>query len=73
MENEIIKKLNVLLTHWLDHNREHAAEYNKWALQAKAEGFIEVSHALQEASDVVQKTNEKLLKTWKILKKITKE
>ena len=73
MENEIIKKLNVLLTHWLDHNREHAAEYNKWALQAKAEGFIELSHALQEASDVVQKTNEKLLKTWKILKKITKE
>jgi hypothetical protein len=73
MENETIKKLNVLLTHWLDHNREHAAEYNKWALQAKAEGFIEVSHALQEASDVVQKTNEKLLKTWKILKKITKE
>ena len=73
MENETIKKLNVLLTHWLDHNREHAAEYEKWALQAKAEGFIEVSHALQEASDVVQKTNEKLLKTWKILKKITKE
>ena len=73
MENETIKKLNVLLTHWLDHNREHAAEYTKWALQAKAEGFIEVSHALKEASDVVQKTNEKLLKTWKILKKITKE
>ncbi len=73
MENETIKKLNVLLTHWLDHNREHAAEYDKWALQAKAEGCIEVSHALKEASDVILKTNEKLLKTWEILKKLTKE
>ena len=73
MENETIKKLNVLLTHWLDHNREHAAEYDKWALRAKAEGFTEVSHALKEASDVIQKTNEKLLKTWEILKKFTKE
>jgi hypothetical protein len=73
MENETIKKLNVLLTHWLEHNREHAAEYDKWALQAKAEGFIEVAHALKEASDVIQKTNEKLLKTWEILKKLTKE
>jgi hypothetical protein len=38
MENETIKKLNVLLTHWLEHNREHAAEYDKWALQAKQKG-----------------------------------
>jgi len=73
MENETIKKLNVLLTHWLDHNREHAAEYDKWALQAKTEGFTEVYHALKEASDVIKKTNEKLLKTREILKKITKE
>ena len=73
MESETAKKLNVLLTHWMDHNREHAAEYDKWALQAKTEGFAEVSYALKEASDVIQKTNEKLLKTWEILKKQTKE
>ena len=73
MENETLKKLNVLLTHWLDHNREHATEYDKWALQAKEAGFTEVSHTLKEASDVIQKTNEKLLKAWEILKKLTKE
>jgi len=73
MESETTRKLNVLLTHWMEHNREHAAEYDKWALQAKAEGFTEVFHALKEASDVIQKTNEKLLKTWDILKKQTKE
>jgi hypothetical protein len=72
MENETIKKLNVLLTHWMEHNREHAAEYDKWSFQAKAEGFTEVSHALKEASDVIQKTNEKLLKTWEIVKKQTR-
>ena len=73
MENETIRKLNVLLTHWMEHNREHAAEYDKWALQAQSEGFTEVSHSLKEASDVIQKTHEKLLKTWEIVKKLTKE
>ncbi len=68
MENETIKKLNVLLTHWMEHNREHAGEYENGRFQAKAEGFTEVSHALKEASDVIQKTNEKLLKTWEIFK-----
>ena len=73
MESETIRKLNVLLPHWMEHNREHAAEYDKWALQAEAEGFTEVGAALKEAGDVIQKTNEKLLKTWEILKKLTKE
>jgi len=72
MENETIKKLNVLLTHWMEHNREHATEYEEWSLQAKTEGFTEASNALKEASEVIQKTNEKLLKTWEILKKPTK-
>jgi len=73
MAVETITKLNVLLRHWMEHNREHAAEYDKWALQAKTEGFTEVFHALKEATDVLQKTNEKLLKTWEIVKKLTKE
>jgi hypothetical protein len=73
MENEIIKKLTILLPHWLEHNREHAAEYDKWALQAKVQGFTEVYLPLKEASDGIQKTNEKLLKTWEIVKKLTKE
>lgn len=72
MENETIKKLNVLLTHWLEHNREHAAEYDKWALQTKIEGFPDVSRTLKEASDLVQKTNEILLKAWETIKKIAK-
>ena len=59
MANETIKKLKVLLNHWMDHNRDHAAEYERWALQAKSEGLTEVSNALKEASDGVQKTNEK--------------
>ena len=73
MNNETIKKLNVLLIRWMDHNRKHAAEYEKWALQAKADGFPEVSHALKEASNGIQKNNENLLKTPEIVKKLTKE
>jgi hypothetical protein len=73
MENETIKKLKVLLSHWMEHNQEHAAEYEKWALKAKAEGFAELDHALKEASNVIRKTNEKLANTLELAKKLTKK
>ena len=73
MEGETKKKLPVLVTHWMEHNREHASEYETWAGRAKQEGLAEVAHALQEAADIIQKTNEKLLKAWESLKKMTKE
>ena len=73
MEGEAKKKLPVLVTHWMEHNREHASEYETWADRAKEEGLMEVSHALQEAAGIIQKTNENLLKAWESLKKATKE
>ena len=60
MEMEIIKKLDVLINHWMEHNREHIAEYEKWALKAKDEGLSDVSRAIQTASQVIQKSNDNL-------------
>jgi hypothetical protein len=29
-----VEKLRVLLSHWMEHNDEHAAEFRRWADQA---------------------------------------
>ena len=29
-----VEKLRVLIPHWIEHNKEHAAEFRKWAEQA---------------------------------------
>ncbi len=55
MENETIKKLNVLLTHWMEHNREHAGEYENGPSRQKQKGSPKYPMALKEASDVIQK------------------
>ncbi|MBW1679386.1 MAG: hypothetical protein JRJ08_04470 [Deltaproteobacteria bacterium] len=71
MEMEIIKKLDILLNHWMEHNREHAAEYEKWALKAKEEGLTDISQAIQTAGEVIQKSNDNLLNALNLLKKHT--
>jgi hypothetical protein len=29
-----LEKLRILLPHWIDHNKEHAAEFRSWAARA---------------------------------------
>ena len=71
MEMEIIKKLDILLNHWMEHNREHAAEYEKWALKVKKEGLSDISRAIQTAGEAIQKSNDHLLNALNLLKKNT--
>ena len=35
METKIIKKLSVVIGHWIEHNREHGDEFEKWVRRAK--------------------------------------
>ncbi len=53
-----IDKLRVLIPHWIDHNSEHASEFQRWAeppgkatpeLLAAAEAMGKVNHALSIA------------------------
>lgn len=64
---EIIKKLGILLHHWMEHNTEHAAEYEKWALKAKEEGLSDISQAIQKAAGIIQKSNENLQEALNLL------
>jgi len=35
------EKLEILLKHWVEHNEEHAGEFQKWAEKAKALGHVD--------------------------------
>ena len=43
-------KLDALLTYWLDHNREHGAEFREWADKVAAEQQ-DVAEQLRRAAD----------------------
>lgn len=55
VETEEIKKLRVLLPHWIEHNSEHAGEFRKWAERAGP-----ARDTLLEAADVVEQANAQL-------------
>jgi hypothetical protein len=53
-----LDKLRVLIPHWIEHNEEHAAEFERWAqavtpvrpeIRAAAEAVRNANHALSSA------------------------
>ncbi len=37
MAKDDAAKLKILLSHWVEHNEEHAEEFTEWALKAKSQ------------------------------------
>jgi hypothetical protein len=50
-----VEKLRVLIPHWMEHNDEHAEEYQRWAEKA-----TEASADLLSAVDSLKKVNQTL-------------
>ena len=48
-------KLRVLIPHWIEHNREHAGEFQQWA-----EGAGEAGEDIQEAAEAMLRVNQSL-------------
>lgn len=48
-EQDTIKKLRVLLPHWIEHNNNHIAEFRKWEGEARKESAGEVAQLLDKA------------------------
>ena len=42
-------KLKVLLSYWIEHNREHSSEFAEWADKAKAMGEEAIACDIQQA------------------------
>ncbi|MFC2037395.1 hypothetical protein ACFLYD_05420 [Chloroflexota bacterium] len=53
-------KLRVLLSHWIEHNVEHAAEFRNWAEKARAAGLEEVAEEIDTAAKELGWVNEAL-------------
>jgi hypothetical protein len=61
-------KLQLLLDHWIEHNREHAEEFMEWAEKAKGFGQVAVHDEMTQAVKQINKANEFLLAALERLK-----
>ena len=58
-----LEKLRVLLPHWIEHNRGHAEECNKWAvLAAEEKNAAEVASNLRAAFAAMEEVSTHLEK-----------
>ena len=60
-------KLRVLLSHWVEHNREHSQEFSEWADKAKALGEVEVGESILRAAKVMDEASDFLTQALKKL------
>jgi rubrerythrin len=60
MDEKELKKLSILLEHWIEHNEEHAGEFREWAEKAKEFQNGSVSEKIAAAADGMIKANESL-------------
>ncbi|MFH1984886.1 MAG: hypothetical protein ABIL58_23850 [Pseudomonadota bacterium] len=51
------QKMIKLVTHWIRHNDEHAANFRDWAKKAVDEGFSEVAAELETAARITADTS----------------
>ena len=55
-----LAKLRVLLPHWIEHNDEHAASFQRWAAKARALGRDETAQRIEEAVERMGVCNQAL-------------
>jgi hypothetical protein len=62
-----MEKLEILLKHWVEHNEEHAGEFEEWAEKAEASGHSDASDNILSAVKSMRQANEHLLKAMRKL------
>ena len=55
-----IEKLQVLLPHWLEHNKSHGAEFCQWAEIISAAGETETAALIRQAAGYLEKADDTL-------------
>jgi hypothetical protein len=55
-------KLRVLIPHWIEHNEEHAAEFERWAgaVESASSEIRAAAEAIKHANDALTTALEKL-------------
>jgi RNA:NAD 2'-phosphotransferase (TPT1/KptA family) len=57
-EMSMEEKLAKLLSHWLQHNEEHAKSYEQWAQRAASHGLAEVGSLIEKAAEKTRAADE---------------
>lgn len=55
-----LAKLRILLSHWIEHNDEHAESFQEWAERARELGQEETAQRIEEAVGHVAACNQTL-------------
>jgi hypothetical protein len=55
-----IEKLQVLLPHWLEHNKSHGVEFSHWAEIVGKTGDTETAELIRQAADYLEKADQVL-------------
>ena len=69
MDEKELKKLSILLEHWIEHNEEHAGEFREWAEKVNEFQNGNVSEKIAAAADTMIKANVPLKDAMKALSK----
>ena len=57
-----LEKLQLLLTHWLQHNKSHSLDYLKWADVARQGNHTKTAEFIEQAADFLKKSDKSLEK-----------
>lgn len=53
-----LDRLKVLISHWIEHNREHAQTYREWAEKTEAISRRDIATILHEISSETERMND---------------
>lgn len=53
-----LEKLKIMLPHWIEHNRNHEAEFKQWAAAARTDGEAKLADLLDRAAANMAATDE---------------
>ena len=71
MDDKELKKLEILLEHWVEHNEEHAGEFREWAEKSKDLSGGTVAQKINSAADYMIVANSSLQEAMKAIKEGT--
>jgi tRNA-Thr(GGU) m(6)t(6)A37 methyltransferase TsaA len=58
--SETEEKLRLLIEYWVDHNREHINENEKWLKKAEADGLHSIAHRIEHVVSLSRQVNDEL-------------
>lgn len=65
--DENLEKAKTLVTHWINHNSEHKADFEKWAEKLSNLGAGKTSTEIYNAAKMMDKVNEHLTRALTVL------